>query len=782
MKSDGLACEIHIAFRFNVNLYHSYRGDSADESGIGKDIRIITGILDTLDRLNREGMAVRGTWGLDNYYTLEKILPEHCPEILERIRGRVNSGTDEVEYMSWNNGMCSAHTAEEMELVLNSMESNAGGSGFSDLFARAAPVMRPQDCMYTPSFLKILPEKGIRCLSLYYSSHPFNGFSNFVPALSLAERHNPLMLKAPGFDESMLLMPCYNHGDIADHISLRSWLRDLRQQQVESEAPTDLLLLIDMDADDEFWTGYGRTAGFINPSAYGLDGLIKSTVDLPFLRYTTPWDYIKNRTPAGTVSFGQDTADGRFDGYSSWTEKWSSVRLWTGIQRSRLMEQWCRTLEKDIRDTDVLDSWREKAEGILYERTLAQATSHFGMAAPVMNKERLIQAADRVVSTVELSRLALSSLLCSSEGDSRVVFPDRSAWFTPLEIPVPVREGKISWKLMNGPEDPVDEAGRDRMPASMRPVRSVRGGMENGILDFRISDDMPQIRYRGKDVFRMENVRSGVIYGGRDLCFRSNSLTRPERFPDGSCRMEWSREAKLPGGETVQWSGHFFMWPEMPYVLCDIHVEYPQTKDRGYSRKKSRLLNRTWDARWREIRPFELALNLEGSPEYPLRVWKRNFFNDVSWYDLPGFSADSMNNHITNGWIGLTGGNRGLMTGTTCAAETSPAFCPLRIVRKRRDGKVRVHMNPLGTYHGKQWKYPAAKTGAGRTLALMKADHLDSPAPSYNGKNQHIVLLLAPFEGQKPPEDLTVLMSRFASPPLIQEDPVAVGSMTHWRL
>ena len=155
MKSDGLACEIHIAFRFNVNLYHSYRGDSADESGIGKDIRIITGILDTLDRLNREGMAVRGTWGLDNYYTLEKILPEHCPEILERIRGRVNSGTDEVEYMSWNNGMCSAHTAEEMELVLNSMESNAGGSGFSDLFARAAPVMRPQDCMYTPSFLTL---------------------------------------------------------------------------------------------------------------------------------------------------------------------------------------------------------------------------------------------------------------------------------------------------------------------------------------------------------------------------------------------------------------------------------------------------------------------------------------------------------------------------------------------------------------------------------------------------------------------------------------------------
>ena len=32
--------KISVAFRFHTNLYHSYRTDSLDENGIGKDIRL----------------------------------------------------------------------------------------------------------------------------------------------------------------------------------------------------------------------------------------------------------------------------------------------------------------------------------------------------------------------------------------------------------------------------------------------------------------------------------------------------------------------------------------------------------------------------------------------------------------------------------------------------------------------------------------------------------------------------------------------------------------------
>jgi hypothetical protein len=101
---------VHVAFRFHVNFYHSYRGDSLDESGIGPDIRIIRSILDDLDRLESEGIPVRGTWDIENYYSLEKYMPRHAPDLIERIAGRVSRRSDEVEVMSFNNGIVSAHT------------------------------------------------------------------------------------------------------------------------------------------------------------------------------------------------------------------------------------------------------------------------------------------------------------------------------------------------------------------------------------------------------------------------------------------------------------------------------------------------------------------------------------------------------------------------------------------------------------------------------------------------------------------------------------------------
>lgn len=71
--------KISVAFRFHVNLYHSYRGDTLDEDGIGKDIRVIRYCLDILDRYNDAGVPVRGTWDLENHFSLEQMMPKSCP-------------------------------------------------------------------------------------------------------------------------------------------------------------------------------------------------------------------------------------------------------------------------------------------------------------------------------------------------------------------------------------------------------------------------------------------------------------------------------------------------------------------------------------------------------------------------------------------------------------------------------------------------------------------------------------------------------------------------------
>ena len=66
--------------------------------------------------------------------------------------------------------------------------------------------------------------------------------------------------------------------------------------------------------------------------------LVDSVAGLPFLRFTTPGEYLRGHEPVGTLTIRQDTADGSFDGYASWTEKWTNQALWTGIERSRLAE------------------------------------------------------------------------------------------------------------------------------------------------------------------------------------------------------------------------------------------------------------------------------------------------------------------------------------------------------------------------------------------------------------------------------------------------------------
>ena len=74
--------KVHLAFRFHINFYHSYRGDKPDETGFGKDMRIIRYILDTLI-VKTPPRQCQSTWDSENYFTLEKLT-----QILPRYLGK----------------------------------------------------------------------------------------------------------------------------------------------------------------------------------------------------------------------------------------------------------------------------------------------------------------------------------------------------------------------------------------------------------------------------------------------------------------------------------------------------------------------------------------------------------------------------------------------------------------------------------------------------------------------------------------------------------------------
>ncbi|MFZ4615124.1 MAG: hypothetical protein ACOYM2_02890 [Rectinemataceae bacterium] len=765
---------IHFALRFHVSFYHSYRGDSLDDRGIGKDIRVIRGILDGLDLLEAEGLPVRAAWDIENYYSLQLYMPRHAPDILERIQARVKAGKDEVEPMSWNNGIITAHDREEFEAAIGMAISNKAGSGLADLFSSWAPIVRPQECMWNAAQIASYRKLGIEAVSVYYSAIPFNGFGSFVAPLPLAQRYNPLCIMDPASGAAMRLLPCYNHGDILEHgASLRGWIRSLRKSQLRSSSPVDLLLLLDMDADDSFWEGYLGSglpswtrplAGLVPPALRGLVPMMRSLRGLPWLRFTLPGEYLKDHGDSGELSLGQDLADGSFDGYSSWSEKEENARLWSIVHEARRKAALAARLgtEREGVDRGALDAALREA---LEERLRSMSTTHFGMASPVMNAERLVDGFRHAEDALAASERAL---------DLARLGRGASNWYFDQEID---GLGRGSGAIVMDPAKDRGTAFPELMvvePAASR-VRALgaggmTGGLENGgkrigngDLELEAGPGGGIIVRRGKEaLFASPLSRPWIRHSGKRLEGHCEAL--PARGgPQGSVvEMRLDGTITMPraglAGEDVQarFSHRYALAAGVQGLRVDIEMEYPRTLRRGFDRGKASRLARDWDARWTEVAPFEIEPGLNATREDPVRVWKHDFSGTVSSYDInyhgfgPNREPDSLDNHITKGWVAVSAGGRGLLVAQSDEAETLFAFCPMRV--RLDGGRQRVLLNPFGSYHGRQWRYPTATTGLGRLAALAAADNLDPYAPSWEGGRLHCVLFLIPYEGDRPPE------------------------------
>ncbi|MCU0843816.1 MAG: hypothetical protein MUC76_02700 [Spirochaetes bacterium] len=818
---------IHVAFRFHGNFYHSYRGDTADELGFGKDIRVIRRILEVLDGFNEKGVPVRGTWDFENYFSLQIIMPRHCPDIVESLKRRVKAGTDEMQIMSYNNGIMNAHTAVEFDAAIERSISNADCSGVRDVFGSFAPMVRPQEMMYTPAHLSLYPRHGIQYISLYYSAIPFNAFSAFVPRLSTRERFNPLRLSAPGLDAEMVMVPAYNPGDLIDNISLRRWVKRLRREQLRMDGPSDLLLLIDMDADDEFWCGIEvPVLSRIYSMGRGLKGLIESVLDLDYVRFTTPCSYLEDHPPVGTVSLGQDTADGSFDGLASWAEKWENQLLWTGIERSRILElQALRVIDSVSHGTAMAarSLLAESFEG----RLRSLSTTHFGMAAPVMNRTRLASAVEIVENSVAKAANSLGTLLPGVEGEvgGGLTLFDYTRGITSggihykacssralMRLPLRVGEvgegqivllddagSRVPSALMTGGRGAElcfvaeTEAGGKRdfrverkrnnheAPVIKRPVRAEGGRLENEFLSlgFDSKGAFTGLSYGGKPVLGAGTMRAGVTYRQKRSDVTAWSTIESGALGDGLIGMvKLAGELGFGGGKEhrLRIERELALAAGLPYLYITQTVHYPKTPPYGFNPGRAMRLQQQWDTRWKEVMPCEMEPLFHGTPANPLRVWKYNHLGHMSSYELDygKFSKnrelDSCNNHATNGWVAVSNGKRGLLIAQTAEVLCSLAFCPLR-TRRNKEG-LRVFMNPFGSYTGRQYAYPTKYTGLGWLVAVRfsASDHIAPYAPSYNGKTQRFRLMVAPYEGDEPPESLRADAAAFAYPYLAVGD------------
>lgn len=749
--------KVHVAYGFHVNCYHSYRGDTNDNLGFGSDIRIIRKILDVLTEFNEQGIPVKGTWDSENFFSLEKILPEYAPDIIEKMKERVKKYGDENIIMGYSNGALGAMNEAELTASVELAVTNEQKSGLRDIFGECEMLVRPQEVMFTPSQVSVYNRLGVKALCLYYSCVPFDAFRTIVPRLPDELAFNPLTYTYKG--ESITVIPTYSNSDVCDAGCLRAWVKDLHLKQEKGEINHDVLIFINMDADAIFWESMNLPLiGNRLANTDGIHGLVKEIADLPYVVFDTPGNYIKTHKPLGNIDFTHDTADGNFTGYASWAEKPYNRKIWTAVERSRMMAK--------------VNAGKDSLAPSFRERVLLLSTTHFGLATPVLNiqrekkadalKDAIILAESTALPKVDGIRvhntsgsllqcvqvklkgdLTADNLLIKGKNlDTFAAFPtdDEGGAFLMLKFK----------KLCDVYEIEVKK-GKSRKAYTA----DGRVSADNAELVFDGKGRLTSLYLGGKKICGDSFLKSYITYDGKPYYFENTS----KENISGSGQVSIVRtkgEIHLP--DEISAGSFVFDFITTPFtrgIAVRSCVNYPYTAETTSISTENSALGRYSDMKWQEAVPFALTPKMEGD----IRVIKRNFMEDISSFRAQSFpecdpknkKVDSFNHQLTAGLTGLCDGNYTLLVANARQVLCSMAHCPMRL-----DEDKTVHMNPFGTYYGKQRNHFSRAKGQVLDAYTLAAAQGKSIAPSYNGCSETAVTMLYAYEGDFDEKDIRV--------------------------
>jgi hypothetical protein len=701
---------VYVAFGFHGNLYHSFRNDTNDESGFGKDIRVIRHIIATLDRWNRRGVPVKAVWDFDNLFSLQEILPQHAPDIISNIRRRINGNGDEAIVMSYNNGLVSAMDAGELTRAMRWAVSNPWNSGVRDLFGSFSPIVRPQEMMTTPGNFSIYRQLGFQAVALYYSPTPFDAFRVFSRPLTRAEAYNPILYKHPQTGEEMVVIPSYHIGDLVEHVSLRNWVETLHRLQEKGELRHDALIFINYDADSDFWSGVDLPWPLKwMPNTHGIDALIRGVADLPYVRFTTLNGYLQNHPPVGTFHFSQDTADGSFNGYNSWAEKSRVGPQWTQIERSRRLQAAAGKAmalldhPPELADIAALTAAAEQL------RLRMLSTTHFGMATPFVAPQRE-QAANEL--TARLSRY-------SDEIEQRIDAGLRH--YLRRRPPPRTNEARLQWLdtfvllqpgeeaggagrflklwladgapakgpfLLQAPDGrlvdaidcwPASETGGGRWlelylpgdrplgdgvyhlfrdgtataPVQENGMRADGRGLSNGRVELRLDADgrVEGIYLDGIRQAEPHSLMPYVQYGGRKVRIPEMRLEHAAAAGNGSAGIRLSGGfPSLTAGATNTGEAAYTvtLLAHRPYLLLRGEIRYPDSGRYDVVKADAPGLTRRVDMRWKEVAPAEIRFSSKATRQDPPRILKRNYLGVETHYTLDYFRHSAENLNLDN--------------------------------------------------------------------------------------------------------------------------------------
>lgn len=210
----------------------------------------------------------------------------------------------------------------------------------------------------------------------------------------------------------------------------------------------------------------------------------------------------------------------------------------------------------------------------------------------------------------------------------------------------------------------------------------------------------------------------------------------------------------------------------MSRLFVDSETTFPETPCDGEEENIATGSSRKFDTAWYEVMPLQVSPGIPCNMGCHNRLWKRNYLGLVDYYDFnygefddANRDVDACNNHVTDGWLGVSGADRGIVITCDSTINSSPAYCPARV--RESEGRQKVLLNPFGTYGGKQFSHLHEGFNMGASIMKLFAPQLRSVAPSYNGKKVTIRMAIAPFTGSEPPEDVRLFADSFSMPPAV---------------
>jgi hypothetical protein len=603
----------------------------------------------------------------------------------------------------------------------------------------------------------------------------------------------------------MTIIPAYNHGDLVEMGSLRLWAADLRERQIKGEINGDLLLFINLDADDPFWEGYSLPGWYAwLPGAGGLARLIASVSDLPYVRFTTPDRYLAGHPPGKTITFGQDTADGANTGYQSWADKLSSHRLWTAVEEDRRRHKAVRAIYA-AGNGELPGEVRAWLSAAFEQRLRLLSTTNYGIVNPFLATERAAQAGRIASAMLDQSGKAMAAAAKAQPLPGAFPAPpspwriaDTLAFYgfsgSPRFLHLPVIEAD-AFALMNqkGEQRGLTIIGRrpDRLIALLDGELPMAEGEVFALLAGQAPAPPPDMVADTSIAFAAgvteliqglaavvapESFLPRIVYGGDSLetftgavetarMVRGNGLNGLRRLLAGG---------KIPSPEAGGTDGSFELTltraEGSPCLFLQGRYHFPRTEEGDVNYGWTPALNQACDAKWQAVTPVPLSLSFLGK-EAPVVV-KKNYLGVESSFSLdfirgaaPGGVAGNVNNQIAGEYVAVTAKSGGVALAADSTLMAGFAPFPLQVAALGEQG-WRVTVNPFAALEPSPYVQPTWGRGTGREAAWKSGVHYQSAAPSYNGASLEFALAIAPCAGGGPSARVTGDLAAFAHPPV----------------